>query len=207
MLFYIFSGLLCMSALQVVTAKNPVHAVLFLILCFAASSALFIMQGAEFLGLVLILVYVGAVMVLFLFVVMMLDIKHMLSIKQSAKQYIPLLFVIAAVLIGQIIYILSKSKIFLNDDIDTANHLRNIENGVNYTSKVANTKALGKLIFTEYLFAFEIVGFILLVAIIIAVILTLRTRKDNKAIDTSEQINIQAKDRIVLVDSKVSTSN
>jgi NADH-quinone oxidoreductase subunit J len=208
MLFYIFSGLLCISALQVILAKNPVHAVLFLILCFAASSALFIIQGAEFLGLMLILVYVGAVMVLFLFVVMMLDIKHMLAIKRTALQYMFLLFTIGGILIAQIIYILFKSNLATPSHLSSLHNVNvlssNIESGINYTNQISNTKALGKLIFTEYLFAFEIVGFILLVAIIIAVTLTLRTRKDNKAIDVSSQININAKDRVILVDSKIS---
>ena len=194
MLFFIFSGLLCVSALQTVIVKNPVYAALFLILSFVSTSALFIIQGAEFLGLILILVYVGAVMVLFLFVVMMLDVKLLSALKSNILSYLPMLVTISGILLAQIIYILYKSDLLLNNKplvskINTSNN---------------NTKELGKLIFTEYLFAFEIVGCILLVAIIVAVVLTLRSRKDTKSIDVSEQVQVNAKDRIILVDSKIS---
>lgn len=193
-LFFIFSGLLCVSALQTVIAKNPIHSALFLILSFISTSGLFIIQGAEFLGLILILVYVGAVMVLFLFVVMMLDVKLLSALKSNILSYLPMLVTISGILLAQIIYILYKSDLLLNNKplvskINTSNN---------------NTKELGKLIFTEYLFAFEIVGCILLVAIIVAVVLTLRSRKDTKSIDVSEQVQVNAKDRIILVDSKIS---
>jgi NADH-quinone oxidoreductase subunit J len=194
MLFFIFSGLLCVSALQTVTVKNPVYAALFLILSFVSTSALFIIQGAEFLGLVLILVYVGAVMVLFLFVVMMLDVKALSALKANLLSYVPMLVTIGGILVAQIVYILHKSGLLLDNK---PLHVKEVAENSN------NTRELGKLIFTEYLLAFEVVGCILLVAILVAVILTLRSRKDTKSMEVSEQIKVKASDRIVLVDSKI----
>ncbi len=195
-LFFIFSGLLCVSALQTVIAKNPIHSALFLILSFISTSGLFIIQGAEFLGLILILVYIGAVMVLFLFVVMMLDIKILSALKDNVLSYSPMLVTIGGILLAQIIYILYKSGLLLSNKSLIANQNNNFTN-------TNNTRDLGKLIFTEYLLAFEVAGCILLAAILIAVVLTLHSRKDTKSMNVSEQIEVKAKDRIVLLDSKM----
>jgi NADH-quinone oxidoreductase subunit J len=209
-LFLIFSGLLCASALQVILVKNPVHSALFLILTFVSASALFILQGAEFLGLILILVYVGAVMVLFLFVVMMLDVKAMEHLKQNIMQYIPTVLLISTLLFAQIAYILYKSNFNYNNGyqiLTTSNSNSNTNTNTNTNNNtintISNTHALGKLLFTNYIFAFEVAGSILLVGIIIAVVLTLRSRKDAKSLDVSEQVKVKAKDRIILVDSKI----
>ncbi len=192
-LFFIFAGLICMSAIQTITVKNSVHAALFLILTFVVASALFIMQGAEFLGLILILVYVGAVMVLFLFVVMMTNTRE--SSKSSIKAhknkvYILLVFLLMS---SQLTFIIYKAMINQKQNKIT----------LDYTENLSNAAQLGQILFTEYLLAFEVVGAILLVGIVIATMLTLRQRKDTKSIEPEQQIKINAKDRLIMLDSKI----
>jgi len=196
-LFYIFAALLCISAIQTITIKNPVHAALFLILTFVSASVLFMLQGAEFLALTLILVYVGAVMVLFLFVVMMLDVKLLENMRANFLTYIPTIALVSILFLGQIFYIIYKS-IFSSDK-----NVNNINNLSVDLGNLSNTKALGKLLFTQYLPAFEIVGCILLVAIIVAVVLTLRSRKDSKSLDVTEQVKVKPEDRLTFVSSKI----
>jgi len=186
--FYAFAGLLVISALRVITARNPVHAALFLVLAFFCASGLWILLKAEFLSLALILVYVGAVMVLFLFVVMMLDLD-LEHLRRDFKKYLPVAFLMGAVIVLELSIVLIRSFIGTSSPVQPM-----LEE-----STMSNTKALGMLIFVDYVYAFEVAGIILLVAIIAAVALTLRNRKDAKAQNVAEQINVKAADRMRIV--------
>jgi NADH-quinone oxidoreductase subunit J len=186
--FYAFAGLLVISALRVITARNPVHAALFLVLAFFCASGLWMLLKAEFLSLALILVYVGAVMVLFLFVVMMLDLD-LEHLRRDFKKYLPVAFLMGAVIVLELSIVLIRSFIGTSSPVQPM-----LEE-----STMSNTKALGMLIFVDYVYAFEVAGVILLVAIIAAVALTLRNRKDAKAQNVAEQINVKAVDRMRIV--------
>ena len=186
--FYAFAGLLVISALRVITARNPVHAALFLVLAFFCASGLWMLLKAEFLSLALILVYVGAVMVLFLFVVMMLDLD-LEHLRRDFKKYLPVAFLMGAVIVLELSIVLIRSFIGTSSPVQPM-----LEE-----STMSNTKALGMLIFVDYVYAFEVAGVILLVAIIAAVALTLRNRKDAKAQNVAEQINVKASDRMRIV--------
>lgn len=186
--FYAFTGLLVISALRVITARNPVHAALFLVLAFFCASGLWMLLKAEFLSLALILVYVGAVMVLFLFVVMMLDLD-LEHLRRDFKKYLPVAFLMGAVIVLELSIVLIRSFIGTISPVQPM-----LEE-----STMSNTKALGVLIFVDYVYAFEVAGVILLVAIIAAVALTLRNRKDAKAQNVAEQINVKASDRMRIV--------
>jgi len=185
-LFLIFSGVLLLAALRVVTARNPVHAVLFLVLAFFSAAALWILLRAEFLAIALVLVYVGAVMVLFLFVVMMLDI-NIDKLRQGFWRNAPWGFGVAALIVLQMWLVLSQPQ---------WQGLTQAGPGI---ANADNTRALGMLTFTEYVFPLQIAGVILLVAIIAAIGLTLRGRKDSKSQDPSRQIQARAQDRVRLV--------
>ncbi len=186
--FYAFAGLLVISALRVVTARNPVHAALFLVLAFFCASGLWMLLKAEFLSLALILVYVGAVMVLFLFVVMMLDldIEHL---RRDYRKFLPLSFLMGAVIVLELSIVLIRS--FIGTATPVQPMLEEISS--------SNTHALGMLIFVDYVYAFEVAGVILLVAIIAAVALTLRNRKDSKSQNIAEQVNVNPVDRMRIV--------
>lgn len=192
--FYAFAGLLVLSALRVITARNPVHAALFLVLAFFCASGLWMLLKAEFLSLALILVYVGAVMVLFLFVVMMLDldIEHL---RRDFKKFLPVAFLMGAVIVLELSIVLIRS--FIGTSAPVQPMLEEMA--------TSNTHALGMLIFVDYVYAFEVAGVILLVAIIAAVALTLRNRKDSKAQNIHEQVNVNSADRmrIVKMDSDI----
>jgi NADH-quinone oxidoreductase subunit J len=183
--FYGFAGLLVISAVQVITARNPVHAALFLVLSFFCASGLWMLLKAEFLSLALILVYVGAVMVLFLFVVMMLDldIEHL---RRDFKKYLPVAFLMGAVIV------LELSIVMIRNFIGTDTPVQAMPEEI----AANNTLALGRLIFVDYVYAFEVAGVILLVAIIAAVALTLRNRKDSKSQNVHDQVNVIAADRM-----------
>ncbi|MBA2412139.1 MAG: NADH-quinone oxidoreductase subunit J [Pseudomonadota bacterium] len=185
-LFLIFSGVLLLAALRVVTARNPVHAVLFLVLAFFSAAALWILLRAEFLAIALVLVYVGAVMVLFLFVVMMLDI-NIDKLRQGFWRNAPWGFGVAALIVLQMWLVLSQPQ---------WQGLTQAGPGI---ANADNTRALGMLTFTEYVFPLQIAGVILLVAIIAAIGLTLRGRKDSKSQDPSRQVQARAQDRVRLV--------
>lgn len=186
--FYAFAALLVISALRVITVPNPVHAALFLVLAFFSASGIWMLLKAEFLSLILILVYVGAVMVLFLFVVMMLDLD-LAHLRRDFKKYLPL-----AMLIGVVI-ILQLSIVLIRGFIGTTAPVNTLPDVV----AANNTQALGYLMFTEYIYAFEVAGIVLLVAIIAAVALTLRKRKDVKGQNIAEQVAVSAKDRMRIV--------
>ncbi|WP_059412988.1 NADH-quinone oxidoreductase subunit J [Cupriavidus basilensis] len=187
-IFYVFALVLVLSALKVITAKNPVHSALFLVLSFFTAAAIWMLLKAEFLAILLVLVYVGAVMVLFLFVVMMIDIdiEHL---RRDFWTYVPLASVVGALIIAEM------ATVLVRNFIGTTTPLNNVAQGPDYS----NTGALGKLIYTDYIYAFEVAGIILLVAIIAAVALTLRRRKDNKAQDVGEQLRTRREDRVRLV--------
>jgi NADH-quinone oxidoreductase subunit J len=186
-LFYIFSTVTVLAALRVVTARNPVHAALFLVLAFFNVAGLWMLLQAEFLSLVLIMVYVGAVMVLFLFVVMMLDI-NIERVRQGFWKYLPLGALVGGLMVAEMAMVLS-GRYF---------GLANLP-AQNMSANYSNTKELGRVLYTEYAYPFEIASVILLVAIIVAVMLTLRRRKDNKAMHPSDQIAVKSKDRMRLV--------
>ncbi len=166
--FYLFAGILLTSALMVITARNPVHSVLFLILGFFNAAGLFILLGAEFIAMILVIVYVGAVAVLFLFVVMMLDINFQ-DLRKGAMHYIPLGLSIGGVLLFELIAIYSYWKFAPNvaDNIDLA---------TSDFGELTNAHSLGMVLYTDYIFAFQISGLILLVAMVGAIVLTLRVR-------------------------------
>ncbi|MGB0719067.1 MAG: NADH-quinone oxidoreductase subunit J [Bdellovibrionales bacterium] len=166
--FYLFAGMLILSALMVITARNPVHSVLFLILAFFNAAGLFVMLGAEFVGLLLVIVYVGAVAVLFLFVVMMLDISFA-DLRKGAMQYVPVGLVVGAILLTELVMVYGAWHI-------SAENTANLAASVADAQGLSNTQALGRLIYTDYILAFQTSGLILFVAMIGAIVLTHRRR-------------------------------
>ena len=185
--FYLFSAVLLFAAYRVVTARNPVHAVLYLMLSFSQAAALWLILKAEFLGLTLVLVYLGAVMVLFLFVVMMLDIR-LDDDRWGFWQNFPLAAALGAIVAAEIIAVLWVGFPAISAQAPAA-----------VAAEASNTKALGKLLYTEYLYAVEVAAVILLVAMVTAIALTLRQRKDSKAIDPALQVRVRAADRLVVL--------
>jgi NADH-quinone oxidoreductase subunit J len=186
-LFYAFSAIMVLAATRVITARNPVHAALFLVLAFFSAAGIWMLLEAEFLAIVLVLVYVGAVMVLFLFVVMMLDI-NVDRLREGMWGYLPLASIIGALIVLEMAAVLWRG--FLGTGEAPA------EAAVGH---IGGTKELGKLIYTQYIYGFEIAGLILLVAIIAAVALTLRKRKDTKAIDPGVAVRVKRNDRLKIV--------
>ncbi|MCX7168470.1 MAG: NADH-quinone oxidoreductase subunit J [Rhodocyclales bacterium] len=186
-LFYVFSAVTVFAALRVITARNPVHAVLFLVLAFFNVAALWMLLQAEFLALALIMVYVGAVMVLFLFVVMMLDI-NIERVRRGFWHNLPLGALVGLLMVGEMAAVLS-GRYFGLASLPPQN----------LPANYSNTKELARLLYTDYAYPFEIASVILLVAIIAAVMLTLRGRKDNKAMHAADQIAVKSKDRMRLV--------
>ena len=191
-IFYFFSAILIFAALRVITSRNPVHAALFLVLAFFTSAGIWIQLHAEFLAIALVLVYVGAVMVLFLFVVMMLDI-NLARLRAGFWSYLPLGAVVALLLVAEMVLIVGQSYFAIE----------NAPAPAPAAAGYSNTKELGRLIYTDYVYPFEIASVILLVAIVAAIALTLRRRKDSKYIDPATQINIRRKDRVRIVSMPV----
>ncbi|MGK9449822.1 NADH-quinone oxidoreductase subunit J [Acidithiobacillus caldus] len=187
LLFYVFSAILLLSALLVITARNPVYASLYLVLAFFNAAALFLLLGAEFLGLILILVYVGAVMVLFLFVVMMLDI-NLARLQEGFLHYLPLGLAVA------ILGVLELAAVFWTAP------LGHVPAPAALPANADNTRALGELLYTQYLYPFEIAAVILLIAIIAAIALTLRRRPQSKTQDIGRQLAVKVSERLRLVD-------
>jgi NADH-quinone oxidoreductase subunit J len=183
--FYSFSAILIFAALRVITSRNPVHAALWLVLAFCTSAALWVQLEAEFLAITLVLVYVGAVMVLFLFVVMMLDI-NLARLREGFWSYLPLGAVVAVLLALEMSIVLLDQYVGTNAPPPLA-------------PGYSNTKELGRLIYTEYVYAFEIAAVILLVAIVAAIALTLRGRKPSKYIEPAQQIKVRREDRVRIV--------
>ena len=161
--FYLFAGVTCLAGLMVISSRNPVHSVLFLILAFFNSAGLFVLLGAEFLAMLLVVVYVGAVAVLFLFVVMMLDINFA-ELRDGFQRYMPLGLGVGGILLAEILFV------FFNRE--------EMPENLNLVSEVSNTRALGRVLYTDYIYLFQVAGLILLVAMIGAITLTLRRREN-----------------------------
>jgi len=185
--FYVLSAVMLVAALLVITAKNPVHAALFLVLSFFSAAGLWLLLQAEFLAIVLIMVYVGAVMVLFLFVVMMLDID-IARLRHRFWSYLPLGAIIGLLMVAEMALVLG-GKYFGAEALP----------GQDMPAGYSNTKELGRLLFTEYVYPFELASVILLVGIIAAIMLTLRQRKDTKYQNPAEQLAVKRNDRVRLV--------
>jgi NADH-quinone oxidoreductase subunit J len=187
-IFYFFSTVLVLSALGVITARNPVHAALLLVLAFFTSSGLWLLLEAEFLAITLVLVYVGAVMVLFLFVVMMLDI-NIDRLREGFLKWFPFGALLALVMAAEMAMVLMGKQFGLEEMPPPPSR------GADYS----NTKELGRLIYTEYVYAFELAAVILLVAIVAAIALTLRQRTGIKSMDAAKQVAVKRADRIRMV--------
>lgn len=183
-LFYFFSALMILAALGTISARNPVHAVLFLVLTFFNSAALWILLHADFLGIVLILVYVGAVMVLFLFVVMMLDI-NVSKLREGFVKYLPLGVAAALLMVIELSLVLAGQ------------YFRTLP--VHSGTTVSSTMALGQVLYTRYVYPFEIASVVLLVAIVAAISLTMRRRPDAKHQQSTSQLAAAPKTRVKVV--------
>ena len=183
--FYLFAGLAVIAALGVVMSRNTVHSVMFLIFCFFNTAGLFFLLDAEFIGILLILVYVGAVMVLFMFVVMMLEVNFA-ALREGFLRYLPVGGVIALVLFAEMVAA-GSSGIFSPEDMPDPGHM---------AQHVNNTMEIGRVLYTRYLLGFEVAAVILLVALVGAVVLTLRVRKDAKYQNISRQVKVNPADRL-----------
>lgn len=186
-LFYCFASILLFAGAMVVTVRNPVRAALFLILAFFTSAGIWLLLEAEFLAMTLVLVYVGAVMVLFLFVVMMLDID-LAPLQEGFTQYLPLGILVAALITIEMVAVLGASHF----------GLELVSAPIPHPEGYSNTKEIGLLLYTIYVYPFEIASVILTVAIVAAITLTLREKK-SKSQNISEQIKVKAKDRMRIV--------
>jgi NADH-quinone oxidoreductase subunit J len=185
-LFLLFGAVLLVSSVLVITARNPVHGVLFLVLAFFTAAGIWLLLRAEFLAIALVVVYVGAVMVLFLFVVMMLDI-NLERVRQGFWRNLPLALIVGGVMV------LEMGAVLLNRIYGTRPTITPVPAGY------SNTKELGRVLYTQYAFAFEIAAVLLLVAIIAAIALTLRRRKDSRSQDPAAQVRVRRADRVELV--------
>ncbi len=186
--FYVFATLAIIAAVRVITASNPVHAVLFLVLAFFNVAGLWMLLQAEFLAITLVVVYVGAVMVLFLFVVMMLDI-NIERMRSGFWSHLPLGLTIGLLMVAEMAMVLSGKYFGLDA----------LPNPALAPADYSNTKELGRLLFTDYVYPFELASVVLLVGVIAAVMLTLRHRTDVKHLDPSRQSAVKAKDRLRIV--------
>lgn len=190
-LFYVFSTVLLLAAFRVITARNPVHAVLFLVLSFFQAAMIWMLLKAEFLAITLVLVYVGAVMVLFLFVVMMLDI-NMDGVRKGFWTHFPL-----AAIVG--VFIILEMSAVLMGGFRIADDPKGLATLGQAGVEVSNTRELGLLMYTKYIYPLEVAAALLLVAMIAAIALTLRQRKDVKTIDPADQVRVKAADRLTVV--------
>ncbi len=190
-LFYVFAAVLIFAALRVITTRNPVQAALWLVLCFFTAAGIWILLGAEFLGIALVLVYVGAVMVLFLFVVMMLDVNFS-SLRANFRSYVPVAITVGFLVLLEMALVLWGAQVG--------------GGAVPPPMPGSNTSALGRLIYVDYVYPFEIAAVVLLVAIIAAIALTHRKRKESKHQDPGAQVKVRREDRVRLVDLPSETS-
>lgn len=188
-LFYAFSAILVFAALRVITARNPVHSALFLVLSFFSAAAIWMLLKAEFLAIVLVLVYVGAVMVLFLFVVMMLDI-NLEKMREGFWKSLWVAIPVGLLIVFEMSAVMMRGFWALDAQVPAA------------AATVGNTKELGKVIFTQYIYPFEIAAVILLVAMIAAVALTMRKRKDTKYFSPGLAVKVKSTDRLRIVQMK-----
>ena len=183
--FYAFGAVLLVSGLLVITARNPVHGVLFLVLAFFTAAGIWLLLRAEFLAITLVVVYVGAVMVLFLFVVMMLDI-NLERVREGFWRNLPLALLVGGIMVAEMALLLWRRMWGTGE-------LKPLPAGY------SNTKALGRILYTDYAYAFEIAAVVLLVAIIAAIALTLRQRKDTRRQDPAQQVRVRRGERVRLV--------
>ena len=183
--FYVFSAILVFAALRVITTRNPVHAALWLVLCFFTAAGVWILLKAEFLAIALVLVYVGAVMVLFLFVVMMLDVNFD-SMRTNFRSYVPVAATVGVLVVLEMTLVIVGARLGAG--------------AAPAAAQGSNTKALGRLIYVDYVYPFEIAAVVLLVAIIAAIALTHRQRKESKHQDPGAQVRVRREDRVRLVD-------
>lgn len=188
LVFYLFGGVLLLSAVMVITVRNPVHAALFLILSFFSSAAVWLLLYAEFLAIVLVLVYVGAVMVLFLFVVMMLDI-NLVTVREGFARYLPVGIIIAVLMVTAMGLVVG-SNYFATDTYMTIKQA---------AADHSNTRELGLTLYRDYLYQFEIAGAILLVAIVAAISLGLSKLKVTKSKHPGEQVRVKKQDRLRII--------
>ncbi|MGD8234619.1 MAG: NADH-quinone oxidoreductase subunit J [Chromatiales bacterium] len=186
--FYVFAAVLVFSATMVITRRNPVHSVLFLVLAFFNAAGLWMLLEAEFLAITLVLVYVGAVMVLFLFVVMMLDIE-VAELRASFIKYMPIGILIGLLMIVELLLVVGPEHFGLDKYAAPAKH----------AADYSNTRELGEMLYTNYLYPFEIAAVILLVAIVAAISLTLRRRPETRYQDPASQVVVKKKDRLKIV--------
>jgi len=187
-LFYFFAAILVFASVMVITVRNPVKAVLFLVLAFFTCAGVWILLEAEFLAITLVLVYVGAVMVLFLFVVMMLD-NNLEPLREGYTRYLPIGIIIGIVVVVEIALVVGPERFGLGQIADPAGH------GADYS----NTKELGRILYTQYVYPFELAAVILLVAIVAAISLTLRTKRHKRFIQVEDQVYVKRNERVRLV--------
>lgn len=190
-LFYLFAVVLVGAAIGVITARNPVHSALFLVLAFFNSAALWLLLEAEFLGIALVLVYVGAVMVLFLFVVMMLDI-NVAKLREGFAKHAPLGALVAGLMVFEMY------QVYVVRELGSPAMLAGAQPAA-AEAGVSNTKALGTLLFTQYAYAFQLAGVVLLLAIVAAIALTMRKRPGLKVQDVSKQVAVTKEQRLRIV--------
>ncbi|MBX9677076.1 MAG: NADH-quinone oxidoreductase subunit J [Methylotenera sp.] len=184
-IFYALAAILLFAGIRVITTRNPVHAALHLVLAFFTAAGIWLLLEAEFLAIALVLVYVGAVMVLFLFVVMMLDI-NIDKLREGFWEYLPMAGTIGLLMAVEMVMVLS-GKYFATSQV------------VNKPADYSNTAELGRVLYTDYLLPFELASVVLLVAIIAAIVLTLRDRQDNKSMNPAEQVLVKKQDRLRIV--------
>lgn len=189
--FYVLATILLVAALRVITARNPVHAALSLVLAFFTAAGIWLLLEAEFLAIVLVLVYVGAVMVLFLFVVMMLDI-NIDKLREGFWSYLPMAGTIGALMAVEMVMILGNKYFAAAESIS-------------HPAGYSDTEALGRVIYTDYLLPFELASVVLLVAIVAAIALTLREKRESKSINPGDQVSARKKDRLRVVNMKSET--
>jgi NADH-quinone oxidoreductase subunit J len=187
-LFYLFATVLVGAAVGVITSRNPVHSVLFLVLCFFNSAVLWLLLQAEFLAIVLVLVYVGAVMVLFLFVVMMLDV-NIEKLREGFTRHAPLGVLIALIVVAELYYVLWVRRA----GVDVTGGVAPLPEGY------SNTGAIGAVLYTDYVYPFQLAAVVLLIAIVAAIALTMRRRPGQKTQDVSRQVAVRRQDRVRLV--------
>lgn len=188
-LFYLFAAIMVFSAASVISSRNPVHAAMFLVLTFFTCAAIWMLLEAEFLAITLVLVYVGAVMVLFLFVVMMLDV-NVEPLREGFVKYLPVGLLVGVIMLVEMVFLITQ-RYFKADQYPIPERA--------LADQLSNTEMLGRLLYSEYLFQFEIAAIILLVAIVAAIALTMRRRPDTKYQVPSSQIDIKKQDRLRVV--------
>jgi len=186
--FYVFAAIMVFAAVRVITVSNPVYAAMFLVLTFFSCSGIWMLLEAEFLAITLVLVYVGAVMVLFLFVVMMLDVNS-IPLREGFVHYLPVGILVGLIMLVEMIFLITQ-RYFRAEQFPIPGRA---------AEEFSNTQALGKLLYSEYLFQFEIAAIILLVAIVAAIALTMRRRPDTKYQAPSEQVGVSKSDRLRIV--------